>query len=41
MRVFFDVRWPMGLESEVTKLDLASAEIAYIEAYKAVPGLWV
>ena len=39
MPVFFDVRWPMGLEPDETWLELASAEMAYPEAYKAIPDL--
>ncbi|KQO86240.1 hypothetical protein ASF36_25040 [Methylobacterium sp. Leaf90] len=36
---FFDVRWSMGLEADQVGLDLASAELAYLEACKAIPGL--
>ncbi|ARO53929.1 hypothetical protein B2G69_07040 [Methylorubrum zatmanii] len=38
---FFDVRWSRGLEADETGLDLASAEVAYLEACKAIPDLTV
>ena len=36
---FFDVRSRRGLEPDDNKLEFASAEIAYIEACKAIPEL--
>jgi hypothetical protein len=36
---FFDVRSRRGLEPDDTGLEFASAEIAYLEACKAIPEL--
>ncbi|MGH1574977.1 DUF6894 family protein [Methylobacterium sp. P31] len=36
---FFDVRSRCDLKADDTGLELASAEVAYLEACKAIPGL--
>jgi len=36
---FFDVRSSRGLEADLSGLDLASAEVAYLKACKTIPYL--